>query len=522
MTCVLHLFFITILYGRSTLTSTPPLYTGGCNAILTDELYDKCTNRPGEISTYATGAMGYNKNRILNLTDGKGTSGSCKKSSHAVCHKLFKLVRIYAHSFGAKMLVHFSDALYHCCGNCSQYYMTRATLDISNVDKSLLNSSDIILPVIMPSVKSKEMAGYHFIPVIEIPSAYYFTLKQTKQQVSINLILAYLKMWPLLIITLLIAIISGFLTWLIERGHNGDEFPGDFHVGIWDGFWWSFISVTTVGYGDKAPRTCIGRVFGSLCIVIGIVIISILVSTLTKDIKEVRSPAEIPMRGKLIGAMRNRLHDSIMIAQHGGILHDIDFSSTIDGVVDLMKLLKKGEIEGFLISRTTYYYFSRIMNEQTETSVYASHKKDISDIDMLRTEKYFRSDKLVVGMMVRNLSDYEFFRRFIEYNWLRLQACYKYNLNYKEVRFEKHFYSPYEGLLLPFLYGFIVIMGLIVCYGILYEGHTRRDRMSEFIRNWTTIKRPSSEVGPISTDSRLRTRVNVGIGDVYYLPDRYS
>ena len=48
-----------------------------------------------------------------------------------------------------------------------------------------------------------------------------------------------------------------------------------------DALWWSLVTITTVGYGDKYPVTDLGRVIGALVILLGVIMFSVLTSFFT-------------------------------------------------------------------------------------------------------------------------------------------------------------------------------------------------------------------------------------------------
>jgi len=62
----------------------------------------------------------------------------------------------------------------------------------------------------------------------------------------------------LIILLSSVVLIFALLVWLAERRHNSTQFRKD-HRGIADGIWWAFVTMTTVGYGDKIPKTKLGR-----------------------------------------------------------------------------------------------------------------------------------------------------------------------------------------------------------------------------------------------------------------------
>ncbi len=73
-------------------------------------------------------------------------------------------------------------------------------------------------------------------------------------------------------ILLSVILIFGVLTWFFERNKN-EEFRKGIK-GMGDGFWWSAVTMTTVGYGDKSPVTLGGRVIAFIWMFAAIILIS--------------------------------------------------------------------------------------------------------------------------------------------------------------------------------------------------------------------------------------------------------
>jgi len=86
-----------------------------------------------------------------------------------------------------------------------------------------------------------------------------------------------------ILILLGVIFIFGFLVWLFERKHNQEEF-GKGTKGILQGFWWSAVTMTTVGYGDKSPRSLGGRVIGLIWMFMAIIMISSLTAGIASSL----------------------------------------------------------------------------------------------------------------------------------------------------------------------------------------------------------------------------------------------
>ncbi|MDQ8193765.1 transporter substrate-binding domain-containing protein [Coraliomargarita sp. SDUM461004] len=100
----------------------------------------------------------------------------------------------------------------------------------------------------------------------------------------------------------------GLLIWWFEHRHN-DEFGGTTAEGIGSGFWWSAVTMTTVGYGDKSPKTLGGRIVGLIWMFAAIIIISgftaAIASSLTVSSLQTRIQSLDDLHGAKVAVLRD-------------------------------------------------------------------------------------------------------------------------------------------------------------------------------------------------------------------------
>lgn len=99
----------------------------------------------------------------------------------------------------------------------------------------------------------------------------------------------------------------GVLVWLLERRANPKQFGGKKHEGIGAGFWWSAVTMTTVGYGDKAPVTPAGRALAVIWMFFSVIAISgftaaiASVFTVQQFGSQIQGPDDLP--GRAVGTV---------------------------------------------------------------------------------------------------------------------------------------------------------------------------------------------------------------------------
>lgn len=75
-------------------------------------------------------------------------------------------------------------------------------------------------------------------------------------------------------IMVIVLFVVGNLVWLAERRVNAEQFPARYGPGVLAGMWFAMVTMTTVGYGDKAPRSAGGKAVASVWMLIALLAMS--------------------------------------------------------------------------------------------------------------------------------------------------------------------------------------------------------------------------------------------------------
>lgn len=87
----------------------------------------------------------------------------------------------------------------------------------------------------------------------------------------------------LLVLAVIGLLILGHLIWFVERHDDDNDFHPTYLRGVWDGIWWAAATVTTVGYGDKAPTSGRGRLIAMFAMLLSLFLVGAFVSEVTRD-----------------------------------------------------------------------------------------------------------------------------------------------------------------------------------------------------------------------------------------------
>ena len=158
-----------------------------------------------------------------------------------------------------------------------------------------------------------------------------------------------------ILITLLF--IFGNLIWLAERRKNTEQFPRHYFHGVGNGMWFGLVTLTTVGYGDRAPLSRSGRIIAGIWMVISLVAVSSitagLASAFTLSLAEIAPSAireKADLRGKKIAVVEGTT------SLRWGKLYEINAFLTKD-LNGAIKILNQGKVEGIIFDEAPLRHY---------------------------------------------------------------------------------------------------------------------------------------------------------------------
>ena len=97
-----------------------------------------------------------------------------------------------------------------------------------------------------------------------------------------------------------------YLTWWKKKDWRltTSDQDNNLFLSVIEAVWYSVVSLTTIGYGDIAPTTLLGRLFGSACAVCGALMVSlpmtIVVEIFTNFYKHLGARSKLPKQRRRV------------------------------------------------------------------------------------------------------------------------------------------------------------------------------------------------------------------------------
>lgn len=142
--------------------------------------------------------------------------------------------------------------------------------------------------------------------------------------------------------------VIGALIWLLERRANPEQFEPRPARGVFSGFWWATVTMTTVGYGDKAPVTFFGRLLAMAWMFTALILAAITTAQLAAGLTSSLHTNFVDNIHDLSGLTVGTIADSPAAAELG--LLNLSFTS-LETVPDGLDALENHDIDALVYDR---------------------------------------------------------------------------------------------------------------------------------------------------------------------------
>lgn len=164
-----------------------------------------------------------------------------------------------------------------------------------------------------------------------------------------------LKLLLAVLVFLLILAFVGLFLWMAERKKSPEQFPLDPINGIANGMWLAIVTMSTTGYGDKAPITLWGRIIAGSWMIISLIFATSMVagiaSTLTLSSLGSSTISNIEQLG-------NKKAATIVASPSVTFLEESKVKTiSVENLDEAIKKLKDKEVNAVVYDRPQMLYY---------------------------------------------------------------------------------------------------------------------------------------------------------------------
>eukprot|EP00117_Sycon_ciliatum_P039997 scpid48975/ scgid29461/ Putative potassium channel protein RPA4233 len=231
-----------------------------------------------------------------------------------------------------------------CCEDITSLHYLETNYSAPGIQSTII--SDIVysdftigLPLNLPPQLAYQD---NYVPVVQSPGAAYVV---QKSYVSPDILKSLHDAQYLLLFVLATASLAGTLMWAAEHHTNNYEFSAPFPGGIFNGFWWAMVTMTTVGFGDKVPRSFFGRLIALLWMICGVIILTMFTATVTTSFTTASLNSDIELPGSSVAVLLGAPEYSYAVKKGANVtVH----ASTM---FEALEVVANGTVDGLLIDQ---------------------------------------------------------------------------------------------------------------------------------------------------------------------------
>ncbi|XP_068738694.1 uncharacterized protein [Montipora capricornis] len=240
-----------------------------------------------------------------------------------------------------------------CCNqtkNSSWLKYEHKASNVSDLTECMYKDFDIVLPIVPSQVEANPYIMKRSLRLIQPPGiAVIKNGRKLEEEATSNVLKELSQYWTVLVLVVLLSLIFGILVWLLDCRKNTEQFPEEFWRGSLEGIWWAFVTMATVGYGDKVPRYWLARIVSVIWMFLSIIVMTYLTAIMTTSLTFGTLTDNGMVENKKFGVL-NGSHESSEGLKEGAIIQkyrDLDA---------LVAEFAENKVEGMLLDVFTAKY----------------------------------------------------------------------------------------------------------------------------------------------------------------------